>query len=326
VNERVEAGAGNGTLYNSLLVFDATGNLANHHRKLVPTYTERLVWGAGDARGLAAVDTAIGRVGGLICWEHWMPLSRHVLHASGEHVHVALWPTVHEMHQIASRHYAFEGRCFVVAAGLLMRVRDVPAGLALPPELAADPDKLLVLAYSTIGIRGDCDFMLWRIGHQLEPLQQMGADLLATGLGQYLTLPYSYLSMTKRSTYVDKLDPDHADKRRFITPFHSQYLFVYPFVKTHEWYQLPFAQRQAMMDEHIVLGNKYPSVRIHTTYAFGLDDHDFVLAFETDQPQDFLDLVMEMRESKVRIYTLRDTPIFTCIAKPFDEILKDLGG
>ena len=87
-----------------------------------------------------------------------------------------------------------------------------------------------------------------------------------------------------------------------------------------------FAERQVMMDEHVVLGNKYPSVRIHTTYAFGLDDPEFVLAFETDHPQDFLDLVMEMRETKARRYTLRDTPIFTCVAKPFTEILKDIGG
>ena len=80
------------------------------------------------------------------------------------------------------------------------------------------------------------------------------------------------------------------------------------------------------MDEHIALGNKYRSVRIHTTYSFGLDDQEFVLAFETDEPRDFLDLVMEMRESKARPYTLRDTPIFTCVARPFAEILKEIGG
>jgi chlorite dismutase len=125
---------------------------------------------------------------------------------------------------------------------------------------------------------------------------------------------------------VDKLDPHHQEQRRYVTPFNRKYLFVYPFVKTNEWYQLPFSERQAMMDEHIVLGNKYKSVRIHTTYSFGLDDQEFVLAFETDEPKDFLDLVMEMRESKARPYTLRDTPIFTCVAKPFAAILQDLGG
>ena len=185
--------------------------------------------------------------------------------------------------------------------------------------------RLLVLTYSLVGLKADVDFLIWRVGTCLEDLQQMSAAVRHTAMAGYLTMPYSYLSMTKRSTYVDKLDPDHPDKRRFITPFHSKYLFVYPFVKTPEWYQLPFDQRQAMMDEHIVLGNKYRSVRIHTTYSFGLDDQEFVLAFETDEPKDFLDLVMEMRESRGRPYTLRDTPIFTCVAKPPADLLTDLG-
>jgi len=125
-NERVDAGPGIGTLYNSLLTISEDGRLSNHHRKLVPTYTERLVWGNGDGRGLEAVPTSAGRVGGLICWEHWMPLARMAMHDSGEHVHVAVWPTVHELHQLASRHYAFEGRCFVLAVGLMMPTVDLP--------------------------------------------------------------------------------------------------------------------------------------------------------------------------------------------------------
>lgn len=185
--------------------------------------------------------------------------------------------------------------------------------------------KLLVRTYSLVGLKPDVDFLIWRVGTSLEAIQEMSGAVRQTKLAGYLTMPYAYLSMTKRSTYVDKLDPDHADRRRFITPADSKYLFVYPFVKTHEWYQLPFSERQAMMDEHIVLGNKYSSVRIHTTYSFGLDDQEFVLAFETDKPHDFLDLVMELRESKARPYTLRDTPIFTCAAKPFAEILQDIG-
>ncbi len=150
VNERVEHGAGNGTLYNSLLTFGADGALINHHRKLVPTYTERLVWGQGDAAGLEAVETSAGRVGGLICWEHWMPLARQTLHTSGEHIHVAVFPTVHEMHQIASRHYAFEGRCFVLAAGLMMKANDLPIGLTATCESSATPEKLLLRGGSCI--------------------------------------------------------------------------------------------------------------------------------------------------------------------------------
>ena len=129
VNERVDSGPGNGTLYNSLLTISEDGQLGNHHRKLVPTYTERLVWGNGDGRGLEALPTSAGRVGGLICWEHWMPLARMAMHNSGEHIHVAVWPTVHELHQLASRHYAFEGRCFVLAVGLMMPAEDLPREL-----------------------------------------------------------------------------------------------------------------------------------------------------------------------------------------------------
>jgi nitrilase len=150
VNERVDEGPGNGTLYNSLLTFNSDGSLLNHHRKLVPTYTERIVWGPGDANGLRAVNTAAGRIGGLICWEHWMPLARQTLHDSGEQIHIAVWPTVHEMHQIASRHYAFEGRCFVLAAGLLMKVRDLPSELHPVAELSDKPDHLLLSGGSSI--------------------------------------------------------------------------------------------------------------------------------------------------------------------------------
>lgn len=136
VIERVASGAGQGTLYNTILTFGPDGTLLNHHRKLVPTYTERMVWGHGDADGLRASATPFGRVGALVCWEHWMPLARHAMHESGEDVHVALWPTVHEMHQVASRQYAFEGRCFVLAVGSVMRAS------ALPPELEPHPGKV----------------------------------------------------------------------------------------------------------------------------------------------------------------------------------------
>jgi len=150
VIERVDAGPGSGTLYNSLLTFGPDGSLLNHHRKLVPTYTERMVWGPGDTDGLRAVDTAAGRVGGLVCWEHWMPLARQALHDSGEDVHAALWPTVHEMHQVASRHYAFEGRCFVLAAGSVMRASALPPGLEPHPDRVRGPDDLVLRGGSAI--------------------------------------------------------------------------------------------------------------------------------------------------------------------------------
>jgi len=150
VSERVSAGPGFGTLYNALLTYGPDGALLNHHRKLMPTYTERLVWGHGDTTGLRAVETPSGRVGGLVCWEHWMPLSRQALHDSGEDVHVAVWPTVQERHQIASRHYAFEGRCFVLAAGSLMRAGALPAELERDPVRAGDDDVLVLGGGSAI--------------------------------------------------------------------------------------------------------------------------------------------------------------------------------
>ena len=150
VTERVDAGVGRGTLYNSLLTFGPDGALLNHHRKLVPTYTERMVWGNGDAQGLAAVDTPAGRVGGLVCWEHWMPLARQALHDSGEDIHVAVWPNVHEMLQVASRHYAFEGRCFVLAAGSLLRAEHLPTELEAHPDRVTSPSQFVLRGGSAI--------------------------------------------------------------------------------------------------------------------------------------------------------------------------------
>lgn len=149
INERVNSGVGNGTLYNTMLTF-SNGELANLHRKLMPTYTERLVWGQGDGGGLKAVETSSGRVGGLICWEHWMPLARQAMHDSGEHIHISVYPTVHEIHQISSRHYAFEGRCFVLAAGLIMRIKDLPEEMSFRKELAGKPDDLLLNGGSAV--------------------------------------------------------------------------------------------------------------------------------------------------------------------------------
>ncbi|HUF68014.1 MAG TPA: carbon-nitrogen hydrolase family protein [Longimicrobiales bacterium] len=150
VIERVESGPGRGTLYNALLTFGPDGRLLNHHRKLVPTYTERLVWGPGDAAGVRAVSTPAGRVGGLVCWEHWMPLARQALHESGEDIHVAVWPTVKEMNLVACRQYAFEGRCWVLAVGSLQRASSLPDGLDPDPSLVAGPDAWVVRGGSAI--------------------------------------------------------------------------------------------------------------------------------------------------------------------------------
>ncbi len=140
-----------GTLYNTILYIGADGDVQGIHRKLMPTYTEKLLWGLGDGSTLTVIDTPLGRVGGLICWEHWMPLARHAMHAQNELIHIAQWPTVKEMHVVASRQYAFEGRCFVVAAGTVLQKKDL-AHLNFPllDEIPGDEDTFLMRGGSTI--------------------------------------------------------------------------------------------------------------------------------------------------------------------------------
>jgi predicted amidohydrolase len=133
-----------------MLTFGPDGALLNRHRKIMPTFSERLVWGAGDGASLRAVATPFGRVGGLICWEHWMPLARHRLHSSGEDLHVAAWPQVKEMNLVASRHYAFEGRCFVVACGGVLPVADLPPELELVEPLRGNQHALALNGGSAI--------------------------------------------------------------------------------------------------------------------------------------------------------------------------------
>ena len=193
-------------------------------------------------------------------------------------------------------------------------------------ELFAQPKPgMICLTYSTVGLKADCDFMLWRISLSPDDFQSQQAQINRSTVGAYLSNPVNFLSMTKRSMYIDKVDPFHtAESRTHIIPGKRKYIFVYPFVKTRDWYLLPMEKRQEIMDVHIKVGNKYPSVKLNTTYSFGLDDQDFVVAFESDEPKDFLDLVMELRETESSKYTVRDTPIFTCVQMPMEQILDQL--
>ncbi len=187
-------------------------------------------------------------------------------------------------------------------------------------------DRLLIRSYTLMGMRGDADLLLWQIGERLEDVQELTSQLMGTALGAHLSVPYSYLALTRRSIYVAKDEPAGARSRTVIRPADSKYLFVYPFVKTRAWYKLPREERQRMMDEHIAVGRRYPSVKLNTTYSYGIDDQEFVVAFETDEPADFLDLVMELRETEASAYTLRDTPTFTGIAMPLAEAIDSLCG
>jgi len=186
------------------------------------------------------------------------------------------------------------------------------------------PDGMICLCYSLVGLRADADLMLWRISYSTDDLQKQTAAINHSAVGSFLQTTHSYLAMSKRSVYIDRLDPSHTQSRARIVPGRGKYIFVYPFVKTRSWYLLPLDQRQAMMDEHILVGNRYPGVKLNTTYSFGLDDQDFVVAFETDEPKDFLDLVMALRETQASRYTVRDTPVFTCVRVPIETVLDQL--
>jgi chlorite dismutase len=188
-------------------------------------------------------------------------------------------------------------------------------------------DHMMVRGYSTIGTRGDCDFLLWQAAYDIDTLHDAATRIRATALGRYLSMSHSFLAMTRRSIYIEKhAHPGQEGARLRLRPTNARFLFVYPFVKTRAWYALSKEQRQEMMDEHIAIGHKYPSVRLNTTYSFGLDDQEFVLAFEGSVPEDFVQLVMELRESRASSYTERDTPIFTCLSLAIAEMLDALDG
>ncbi len=186
-------------------------------------------------------------------------------------------------------------------------------------------ERSLMRSFSLFGLRSDCDFMLWQATYAVEDLQGVSSRIRRSPLGPYLSESHAFLSMTKRSVYVGKNARGAHDPRLVITPDDKKYLFVYPFVKTRSWYALSLEERKRMMNEHIRLGLTYPSVTLNTTYSFGLDDQEFVVAFETDNISDFLDLVQELRETEASAYTLRDTPMFTCVAQPLPDILEAIG-
>ncbi len=187
-------------------------------------------------------------------------------------------------------------------------------------------EEVTLRCYSLQGIRADADFMVWSIDPRLETFREMARRVSSTELGHYLETTYAYLAASKRSQYLGR----HAHKGQdgLATrpePLGSRYLFVYPFVKKREWYSIPFDRRQEIMRNHFRVGHKYPDVKIHTAYSFGLDDQEFVLSFEADNPLDFLDLVMELRSSEASRYTERETPIFTCIMSTPEQMVDALG-
>lgn len=188
-------------------------------------------------------------------------------------------------------------------------------GAELESLLVESGEAMLTRVYTTAGTRGDTDFLVWQAHDTLGTISDWHELLLRSRVGAWLETPHSFLSMTMRSQYTNELH-EGAEKRTRLRSDGgtNEYLFVYPMAKTKAWYRLPYAERQRMMDEHIAVGHDFPGVRINTAYSFGLDDQEFVVAFEADTATEFLDLVMKLRETKASMYTLRDTPMFTCIS------------
>jgi chlorite dismutase len=175
--------------------------------------------------------------------------------------------------------------------------------------------------YTTTGVRRETDFFLWKITERYDDLGDFGAALNGTELAGWLETPYSYLATTKASQYTS------ARKARKITPHGLPYLVVYPFVKVRPWYALTEDDRQRAMDEHIRIGREeFPGIKNHTTYSFGIDDQEFMTAFECEEPADFMHLMLRLRDSEASAYTLRDTPIFVGQHVTIREALAALDG
>ena len=197
------------------------------------------------------------------------------------------------------------------------RAEDKREFLAACEDFATDRG---LRAYSTVGMRGDTDLMLLSQSPVLEDIHTFHVVLAQSALAQWMTIPHSYLALTKRSPYSD------SEARPEICTSERRYCIVYPLDKKREWYRLPLDERRRVMAEHIEIGRRYPQITINTAYSFGLDDQEFVVSFECDDPADFLDLVQELRGSESSAYTLRDTPIFTCVAMSTARALDALDG
>jgi chlorite dismutase len=183
-------------------------------------------------------------------------------------------------------------------------------------------DDLILRTYSLVGLRADVDFMLWRIAFDPLCFQSMEAAIRRSRLGAYLSQVHSFLSLQRRSPYVNKTKG--AGESVELMAGQGKYLFVYPFTKTREWYRLSPHARQGMMDEHIAASAPFKGVHLNTSYSYGIDDQDFVVAFDSDYPQEFVDLVGRLRYTEASLYTQRDTPMFACAQAPIDAILAQL--
>ncbi len=184
-------------------------------------------------------------------------------------------------------------------------------------------ERMELRAYSLVGVRPEVDFLLWKLTERYDDLRELAVDLNATPLAGYVTTPYSYLAATRPSKYFER-DPRRPP--RHVVPRGAPYLVVYPFVKKREWYSLSLEDRGRAMREHAEVGSRFVTITNHTTYSFGIDDQEFMTAFECESPSDFLELMMTLRETEASRYTERDTPIFVGTAAEIRSILDSLDG
>jgi chlorite dismutase len=180
--------------------------------------------------------------------------------------------------------------------------------------------KMKVIPYSTIGLRSDADFMLWMIADSVEKMQILTSKIYFTVLGKYIEPSQIYLSSSRKSIYSNQVKSNFMTDQKPL-----KFNIVYPFIKSREWYLLPFEKRKKMMEEHIGVGRKFPNIRLNTSYSFGIHDQDFMLAFETDNLNDFQNLIIELRETKVSKYVVKDTPMIVCLHKDIEQVIKSLG-
>jgi chlorite dismutase len=175
-------------------------------------------------------------------------------------------------------------------------------------------------AYSTVGTRGDTDLLLVTQSPRLSDIHTFHVVLAQSGLAKWASIPYSYLAMTKPSPYSE------SETRPELLTSEHPYAFIYPMEKKREWYGLEPAERGRIMRAHIETGRRYPQITINTAYSFGIDDQEFVVSFECEEPGDFLDLVQELRTTESSAWTLRDVPIFSCISMSVGQALDALDG
>lgn len=182
-------------------------------------------------------------------------------------------------------------------------------------------EDVFIDTYATLGLKTNTSVMFWFQADTLERIQNFLNTLLHTNLGKHLNITYILLGIVRSSHYSGNLA---TTEQIFTRSTGGQYLIIYPFTKTHAWYQLSFEERKKLMKGHIGIGRKYGQISQLLLYSFGVDDQEFIVSYETNSLPDFQKLVMELRSDAVRAYTLKDTPIFTCVHKSLDDVLSFL--